>query len=171
MLTSSFSSGVFRFRPTGPAGVQWQRPEIRHNLAEDLSLADHTDRNLLPEQQLQRSVRWRDAHSKCSVQNLLTLPSSSSPPLSSPPPTSPSSGSRPCHCGLQQWTACPKNSLRGRAQQCTGGEGGAASGMPHGDHSGADEGGAGDSRETHSTGEQIMLHVSRLVYSSHSSSF
>lgn len=84
-LSLSFSlSGVLRFRPSGPAGAQWQRPEIRHNLAEDLSLADPTDRNLLREQQKQRSVRWRDAHSECAAERFLhyNLP----PP---PPPLSP----------------------------------------------------------------------------------
>lgn len=53
---------MFRFRPSGPAGSQWQRPEIRHNLPEDLSLADNIDPNLLQHQRLQRSGRWKNGH-------------------------------------------------------------------------------------------------------------
>lgn len=53
--------GVHVLRPSSDS--QWQRPEISSNLAEDLSLNDPIDLDLLPTQQEERSRRWKDIHS------------------------------------------------------------------------------------------------------------
>lgn len=55
--------GVHKHKPVG-AESQWQRPEISSNLAEDLSLDDPIDMNLLPQQKEKRSKLWKEAHSK-----------------------------------------------------------------------------------------------------------
>ena len=56
--------GVHKHRPSSDG--QWQRPEISSNLAEDLSLNDPIDPDLLPTQQEGRSRRWKEIHSELS---------------------------------------------------------------------------------------------------------
>lgn len=60
-LFNATAKSVHKHKPVG-AESQWQRPEISSNLAEDLSLDDPIDMNLLPQQKEKRSKLWKEAH-------------------------------------------------------------------------------------------------------------